>query len=97
MRTWKKWLWGRVDDRDLRDEKGQYFRVTGDQAVMYPMLEMSGTQRAKHIPDILMIYNRATPHSADKTKYEEMKQNEAYIRSRPSYPRLPETIVRRGG
>jgi len=27
---------------------------------MLPMLEMSGTDRARHIPDVLMIYNRIT-------------------------------------
>ncbi|ETW97267.1 MAG: hypothetical protein ETSY1_23335 [Candidatus Entotheonella factor] len=96
VKTWKKWLWDLIDDRDLRDENGQYFRATGDQAVMFPMLEMSGTHRAKHISDILMIYNRATPYSADKTKYREMKQNEAYIRSKPAYTQLPEKIVRSG-
>lgn len=96
VRTWKKWLWDLIDDRDLRDEQGGYFRVTGDQAVMFPLLEMSGTRRAKHIPDVLMIYNRATPHSADKTKYDEMKRNEAYIRSKPSYVQLQEKIVRPG-
>lgn len=95
VRTWKKWLWELIEDRDLRDEQGQYFRATGDQAVMFPMLEMSGTHRAKHIPDILMIYNRATPHSDDKTKYQEMQQNEAYIRSQPAYAQLPENRHRR--
>ena len=96
VRTWKKWLWDLIDDRDLRDEKGQYFRTTGDQAVMFPMLEMSGTHRAKHIPTLLMIYNRATPHSDDKTKYHEMRQTEAYIRSKPSYSQLRGKIVRSG-
>jgi glycosyltransferase involved in cell wall biosynthesis len=94
VRTWKKWLWDLIDDRDLRDAEGQYFRVTGDQAVMFPMLEMSGTQRAKHIPAILMIYNRATPHSDDKTKYHEMRENEAYIRSKASYAQLREKVLK---
>src|SRR5205823_1838336 len=61
VRTWKKWLWDLIDDKDLRDEKGEYFSVVEDLAVMLPMLEMSGTSRAQHIPDILMLYNRANP------------------------------------
>jgi glycosyltransferase involved in cell wall biosynthesis len=96
VRTWKKWLWDLIDDHDLRDAKGDYFRVTEDQAVMLPMLEMSGTRRAKHIPDILMIYNRANTHSCDKTKYHELKRNEAYIRSRPSYAQLCSKVVKEG-
>jgi glycosyltransferase involved in cell wall biosynthesis len=96
VRTWKKWLWDLIDDRDLRDENGDYFRVTEDQAVMLPMLEMSGTRRARHIPDILMVYNRANTHSCDKIKYHELKRNEAYIRSRPPYIQLRTKGVKEG-
>jgi hypothetical protein len=94
VRTWKKWLWDLLDDRDLRDENGQYLRVTEDQAVMLPMLEMSGTCRAKHIPTILMVYNRANAFSCDKTKRHELRRNEAYIRSKAAYARLRQKIVR---
>ncbi|ETX08564.1 glycosyltransferase family A protein [Candidatus Entotheonella palauensis] len=94
VRTWKKWLWDLIDDRDFRDEQGHYFRASGDQAVMYPMLEMSGTRRAKHIADILMVYNRDTAYSDDKTKPREMQRNETYIRSKPAYTPLRDKIVR---
>ena len=73
---------------------GQYFRVTEDQAVMLPLLEMSGTGRAKHIPTILMIYNRATAYSCDKIRAHELRANEAYIRSKAPYARLPSKRVR---
>ena len=92
VRTWKKWLWDLIDDRDLRDEQGGYFRASGDQAVMFPMLEMSGARRARHIPDILMVYNRETVHSDDKIRYDESKRNEAYIRSRPAYAPLRDRV-----
>jgi len=88
VRTWKKWLWDLIDDRDLRDKNGQYFCVTEDQAVMYPMLEMSGTCRAKHIPTILMTYNRANAYSCDKVRRHELQENEAYIRGKAPYVRL---------
>jgi len=88
IRTWKKWLWDRVDDRDLRDANGDYFRVTEDQASMLPILEMSGTARACHVKDVLMIYNRTTPHACGKLRYEEMLANSAYLRGRRPYSRL---------
>ena len=94
VRTWKKWLWDWLDDGDLRAADGQYFRVTEDQAVMLPLLEMSGTGRAKHIPTILMIYNRATAYSCDKIRSHELRANEAYIRSKAPYARLPSKRVR---
>ena len=88
VRTWKKWLWDLIDDQDFRDAAGHYFRVTEDQASMLPILEMSGTQRARHIKDVLMIYNRTTPHACGKMRYEEMLANSAYLRERRPYLRL---------
>lgn len=88
VRTWRRWLWDAIDDRDFRDARGNYFRVTEDQAAMLPMLEMSGTRRAKHIRDVLMVYNRSSPHACGYTRREEMLANSEYLRTRPPYPRL---------
>jgi glycosyltransferase involved in cell wall biosynthesis len=96
VRTWKRWLWDRVDDRDFRDAHGKYFRVTEDQASMLPMLEMSGTGRARHIPEVLMVYNRTTPHACGKTHLAEMRANADLLRARRPYARL-EGHATRGG
>jgi glycosyltransferase involved in cell wall biosynthesis len=88
VRTWKRWLWDLIDDRDFRDEDGRYFRVTEDQATMFPMLEMSGTAKARHIPEVLMIYNRSSPHACAATRREEMLANSEYLKKRPPYARL---------
>ena len=88
VRTWKKWLWDLIDDKDLRDEDGEYFSIVEDLAVMFPMLEMSGTSRARHIPDILMLYNRANPACVANTRRDEMERIAEYLRNKPSYPRL---------
>ena len=88
VRSWKKWLWDMIDDRDFRDRDGNYIRVAEDQATMLPMLEMSGTDRARHIPDALMIYNRMTPHACGKVHLELMHATAAYVRSRPAYRQL---------
>jgi len=88
VRTWKKWLWDLIDDHDFRDENGEYFRVTEDQASMLPMLEMSGTRRAQHIPDVLMVYNRTTPHACGKVRRDEMLRNAELLRRRRPYARL---------
>jgi len=88
VRTWKRWLWDRIEDADLRDPSGGYYRVTEDQAVMLPMLEMSGLDRAQHIPEALMVYNRTSPYACSRTMREEMHANEQHIRSRAPYQRL---------
>jgi glycosyltransferase involved in cell wall biosynthesis len=90
VRTWKRWLWDLIDDRDFRDRDGKYFRVTEDQAAMLPMLEMSGTGRAIHIPDVLMIYNRSSPYACVYTCRDEMYANADYLKTRPPYARLTE-------
>jgi glycosyltransferase involved in cell wall biosynthesis len=90
VRTWKRWLWDLLDDRDFRDTQGNYFRVTEDQAVMLPMLEMSGTAKARHIRDVLMVYNRSSPYACATTCRDEMLANSEYLKTRPPYPRLTE-------
>ena len=88
VRSWRKFLWDRIDDRDFRDAEGAYFRMVEDQASMLPMLEMAGTARARHIPDVLMVYNRLNPHGCGKTNLQLMRATEAYIRTLPPYIRL---------
>jgi glycosyltransferase involved in cell wall biosynthesis len=90
VRTWKRWLWDLIDDRDFRDAEGSYFRVTEDQAAMLPMLEMSGTGRARHIKEALMVYNRSSPHACAYTRRAEMLANSEYLKTRPPYARLIE-------
>jgi glycosyltransferase involved in cell wall biosynthesis len=93
VRTWKKWLWDLVDDKDLRDENGEYFCVVEDLAVMFPMLEMSGTSKAKHIPEPLMLYNRANPFCVGNINRGEMERVARYLRTKPRYKPLKSKII----
>jgi glycosyltransferase involved in cell wall biosynthesis len=88
LRTWKRWLWNLIDPRDFRDAEGRFLKITEDQAVLLPMLEMSGTEKARHIPDVLMIYNRLTPHACGKVAYKEMITTAAWLRTKPPYAKL---------
>jgi glycosyltransferase involved in cell wall biosynthesis len=100
LRTWKQWLWDLVRDRDLRDDDGHYFRSAVDLAVMIPMLEMSGTPRARHIAEPLCYLNRGYFWRTSDARYQEQQHNDRLIRSRPPYPRLggrPRTVSFSGG
>jgi glycosyltransferase involved in cell wall biosynthesis len=88
VRTFRRWLWDRIDDRDLRDDDGRYFRVVEDQAYMLPMLEMSTTRRARHIAEVLMVYNRANPQCVGNVMLDEMRRAAAAVRARPPYEPL---------
>ena len=87
LRTFKYNLWKHLDHKDLKDEEGNYFKMTYDQAIMLPLLEMVG-ERASYIPDILHVYNKENPLNIDKNKGKEQYELALKIRSKPSYARL---------
>ena len=58
-----------------------------DQAIMFPMLEMSG-HRAKFISEVLYIYNAANPISDCKVDRESQRSLETIIRMQKRYDRL---------
>jgi glycosyltransferase involved in cell wall biosynthesis len=60
LRTFKKWLWDKVEDEDLKD-KNDYYKVAWDMAFMYPMIEMAGNN-ILFIEKILYIYNDLNPN-----------------------------------
>jgi len=97
VRTWKKWLWDLIDDADLRDEKGEYLHVAEDLAVMFPMLEMSGTRNARHIPETLMLYNRANPACVGNIRRAELERLAEYVRRKPRYQPLSVKPMPRSG
>ena len=55
LRTYKYHLWKCINDDDLRDSSGKYWRVSGDLAIMFPMLEMAGN-RQEAISDLIYFY-----------------------------------------
>ena len=84
VRTWKTWLWNRIDAADFRDRRGQCFRVTEDLAAMFPMLEMSTIRRIRHIAEPLLLYNRHQ-NGVASVMAEEAEENAFWLRSRPRY------------
>lgn len=94
IRTWKRWLFDLIDDRDLRDRHGRYLRVAEDLACMMPMLEMATTRRARHIAEPLMFYNRFSPHDPKRRLKNEGLRNAADLRARKPYAPLAAKIVR---
>jgi glycosyltransferase involved in cell wall biosynthesis len=88
LRTWKAFLYRAIDPPDLCDRDGNYWRMSGDQAFMLPMLEMAGPERAKFLLDYNYVYNAANPlsdHVVDGNMQAEMCRA---IRRLPSYERL---------
>jgi glycosyltransferase involved in cell wall biosynthesis len=85
LRTMKYKLWKAINDKDLSDRNGRYFKTAWDVAIMMPALEMAGFNRAQFIKEIVYIYNKSTPFSDDKLYLKEQRANKDYICSLPSY------------
>lgn len=86
--TFKYVLWRHIDDKDLRDQNGEYFRIMKDKATLFPMLEMCGRKKM-YIDETLYIYNIDNPlNDYANTPMEEIKRVDNYLQSKPRYPVL---------
>jgi len=87
LRSYKRELFLKIDENDFKLPDGQWLDVTGDQAFMLPMLEMS-SERSRFIADILYVYNVANPTRDGATKVARQEEVARYIRSKQKYSRL---------
>jgi hypothetical protein len=85
MRTWKSWLWKKIKEEDLKDVSGNYWSVAGDLSFMFPMLEMSGENHFKYIPDVLYIYNESNPLNDHKVNMGKVSSTVNIIRNKQHY------------
>ena len=61
--------------------------MTYDQAMMLPMLEMSG-DRAKYIEDVNYVYNVSNPNAINKTRAQKQHRLMLKIRAKKKYERI---------
>ena len=87
LRTFKYKLWKHLNYDDLKDEEGNYYKMTYDQAIMLPLLEMA-SERSRYISDILHVYNKSNPLNVDKNKAQEQYALAQKIRNKEPYERL---------
>ena len=88
IRTWRAFLWRKIKEEDLKDSEGIFWKVAGDLAFMYPMLEMAGKEHYFFMPDVNYIYNEANPINDHKVDLSRVHMTAANIRSMKPYPRL---------
>lgn len=67
--------------------EGDFFAVTWDMAILFPMLEMAAG-RVKFIDEVLYVYNTATPLNDFKTRFELQQKCHYYIRNKQPYTAL---------
>jgi glycosyltransferase involved in cell wall biosynthesis len=84
LRSFYAWLFKRIKPEDFISP---CYPMAWDQALMFPMLEMSG-HRAKFIRDVLYTYNVANPINDSKVNRPLQRQCETVIRLQKRYDRL---------
>ncbi len=87
LRTFRYYLWKRLNISDLKDCTGHYYKTAWDLAIMYPLIEMAG-KSVKCVHDVLYVYNLDNPlndHVLDLQRQQTVAEE---IRKKPSYPRL---------
>lgn len=71
IRSFRAGLYHKIKDQDptfscLRDSKGEFYKMTYDVAIMFPIMEMAGFEKTKFNDTILYTYNRGNPISDDR-------------------------------
>lgn len=85
LRSFKKFLFDAIQDKDFRDEDGDYYKMAGDLAVMFPILEMTPHDRRYFYDKELYVYNHDNPNNDDKISLVNQMRSEHRIRFSPVY------------
>lgn len=88
MRTWKSWLWKKINVDDLKNSNGEYWSVAGDLSFMFPMVEMSGEEHFKFIPEVLYVYNESNPINDHKVNMGKVSSTVNVIRNKQPYIKI---------
>lgn len=86
LRTFYTWLFKCIKPEDLQ-LNGAFFPMTYDQAIMHPLLELSG-YKSKYIPEILYVYNMETTYNDNKVDADLQMMIEKLIRAQEPYQPL---------
>lgn len=85
LRTFRRHLWNRIKDEDLRDQNGEYYKTAWDMAFMYPMIEMAGTEHIKFIDKVLYMYNDLNPNCDGTINTQEQIKTGQRIQAKQCY------------
>jgi len=71
LRTFRAGLYQKIAEQDenfscLKDDNGDFYKMTYDVAIMFPIMEMAGYDKTLFNDTILYTYNRDNPISDDK-------------------------------
>lgn len=86
LRTFYAWLFKSIKLEDLLYE-GNFYAMTWDQAMMFPMCEMAHP-RIAYVPYVVYIYNRINPINDDKVNRALQLKLEEHIKAQKPYAKI---------
>ena len=87
-KTFKAFLWNRINKNDFKGPDGQYAPCCYDRALMYPMLEMCPADKIRFINEVLYIYNSSNPLCVGWGNRSQQIKYETWFRNKPKYEEL---------
>lgn len=88
LKSFRRWLFDKIKDEDLRDSDGEYYKIVGDAAYFYPMIEMAGKKHIQFIPEVLYMYNDLNPMNDMKVAGELAVKKVKEIIAKPVYKEI---------
>lgn len=87
--TYRRHLLDALRPEDLCDREGRWLRSATDAAIVYPMLEMCGPRHARHVTELLYIYNKSNDARRVRITPGEQRRWLRRLERRPPYARRP--------
>ena len=88
LRTFKAKVFRKIKVEDLIGPTTQFWETTGDQAIIYPMLEMVGEENVYFTDDINMVYNVENTLNDYKVNYDRQQHYSTLIKNKKPYERI---------
>jgi hypothetical protein len=87
-KTFRLGLAKKLKMRDFKDKANQWIMAAADLALMYPIIEMAGTDRVRFVPEVIYEYNDTNPLADQKVAYDEQKRMTDMLVRRPAKKRI---------
>lgn len=87
--TFRKFLWDKIRDEDLRRDNGEYCKYAFDASIIYPMVEMCGAKHMRFIERIMYVYNDLNPECIYLVSPAASLAEADYYRNKQPYEELP--------
>ena len=93
IRTFRAGLYQKIKEQDkdfscLKDSNKEFYKMTYDVAILFPIMEMAGYEKVKFNDTILYVYNRSNPISDDRVNQQLQWDIHAEISNKPSFNKI---------